>query len=116
MELIPSIDLRGGKCVRLLQGDFARETQYELAPHELLLRYRAMGARWVHVVDLDGPRDGHLANRDTLVALASHSGLPLSGRLFLFLPSSCHLPWPNRLSGSSPVSLIAARRKPANRN
>ncbi len=77
MELIPSIDLRGGKCVRLLQGDFARETQYELAPHELLLRYRAMGARWLHVVDLDGARDGHLANRDTLVALASQSGLLL---------------------------------------
>jgi phosphoribosylformimino-5-aminoimidazole carboxamide ribotide isomerase len=77
MELIPSIDLRGGKCVRLLQGDFARETQYELAPHELLLRYRAMGARWLHVVDLDGARDGHLANRDTLVALASQSGLRL---------------------------------------
>ena len=77
MELIPSIDLRGGKCVRLLQGDFARETQYELAPHELLLRYRAMGARWLHVVDLDGARNGHLANRDTLVALASQSGLLL---------------------------------------
>lgn len=77
MELIPSIDLRGGKCVRLLQGNFARETQYELAPHELLLRYRSMGARWLHVVDLDGARDGHLANRDTLVALASQSGLLL---------------------------------------
>jgi phosphoribosylformimino-5-aminoimidazole carboxamide ribotide isomerase len=77
MELIPSIDLRGGKCVRLLQGDFARETQYAFAPHELLLRYRAMGARWLHVVDLDGARDGQLANRDTLVALASQSGLLL---------------------------------------
>lgn len=77
MELIPSIDLRGGKCVRLLQGDFARETQYAFAPHELLLRYRAMGARWLHVVDLDGARDGHLANRDTLIALASQSGLLL---------------------------------------
>ena len=77
MQLIPSSDLRGGKCVRLLQGDFARETQYALAPHELLLRYRTMGARWLHVVDLDGARAGHLVNRDTLVALASQSGLLL---------------------------------------
>ena len=43
MLLIPSIDLRGGRCVRLLKGDFGAETRYELEPHELLLRYR--GAR-----------------------------------------------------------------------
>lgn len=77
MQLIPSIDLRGGRCVRLLQGDFARETLYELAPHELLLRYRDMGAAWLHIVDLDGARDGRLANRNTLVALASQSQLLL---------------------------------------
>ena len=77
MELIPSIDLRGGKCVRLLQGDFKRETRYQFAPHELLLRYRNMGARWLHVVDLDGARDGRLANRDILLALASQSALLL---------------------------------------
>jgi phosphoribosylformimino-5-aminoimidazole carboxamide ribotide isomerase len=77
MELIPSIDLRGGQCVRLLQGDFRRETRYEFAPHELLLRYRNMGARWLHVVDLDGARDGRLANREILLALASQSGLLL---------------------------------------
>ncbi len=77
MQLIPSIDLRGGHCVRLLQGDFARETQYELAPHELLLRYRVMGAHWLHIVDLDGARDGRLANRNILLALASQSQLLL---------------------------------------
>jgi phosphoribosylformimino-5-aminoimidazole carboxamide ribotide isomerase len=77
MELIPSIDLRGGHCVRLLQGDFSRETRYDFAPHELLLRYREMGARWLHVVDLDGARDGRLANREILVALASQKSLLL---------------------------------------
>jgi hypothetical protein len=41
MLLIPSIDLRGGACVRLLKGDFAAETRYELSAHELLLRYRS---------------------------------------------------------------------------
>ena len=71
MLLIPSIDLRQGRCVRLLKGDFAAETRYELEPHELLGRYRALGATWLHVVDLDGAKDGALANRAIIVALAS---------------------------------------------
>jgi phosphoribosylformimino-5-aminoimidazole carboxamide ribotide isomerase len=61
MRLIPSIDLRGGRCVRLLRGDFAAETQYDYEPHELLTRYRTLGATWLHIVDLDGARDGVLA-------------------------------------------------------
>jgi phosphoribosylformimino-5-aminoimidazole carboxamide ribotide isomerase len=71
MKLIPSIDLRGGLCVRLLKGDFDAETRYPLEPLALLQRYTAMGARWLHVVDLDGARDGRLANRDIIVALAA---------------------------------------------
>ena len=71
MRLIPAIDLRGGRCVRLYQGDFAAETRYEIEPHELLLRYRGLGARWLHVVDLDGARDGAQANRIAIVGLAS---------------------------------------------
>src|SRR6188768_4187050 len=63
MILIPSIDLRAGRCVRLLKGNFDAETRYDLEPHELLLRYRALGATWLHVVDLDGAKDGQLANR-----------------------------------------------------
>jgi phosphoribosylformimino-5-aminoimidazole carboxamide ribotide isomerase len=70
MLLIPAIDLRNGRCVRLFQGDFHAETRYEFEPHELLLRYRALGASWLHVVDLDGARDGMLANRATILALA----------------------------------------------
>jgi phosphoribosylformimino-5-aminoimidazole carboxamide ribotide isomerase len=77
MLLIPSIDLRGGRCVRLLRGDFAAETRYDLAPHELLLRYRALGATWLHVVDLDGAHDGVLANRPVIVALATQAALRL---------------------------------------
>ncbi|MEL7060611.1 MAG: HisA/HisF-related TIM barrel protein [Acidobacteriota bacterium] len=53
MELIPSIDLRGGRVVRLRQGDDARRTVYEREPAELLDTFAAAGARWVHVVDLD---------------------------------------------------------------
>jgi phosphoribosylformimino-5-aminoimidazole carboxamide ribotide isomerase len=57
--------------VRLFQGDFGAETRYEHEPHELLLRYRSLGASWLHVVDLDGAKDGALANRSIIVALAS---------------------------------------------
>ena len=75
MQLIPAIDLRGGHCVRLLRGDFAAETRYERTPLELLQHYRAIGARWLHVVDLDGARDGQLANRPTIVQLAAQTGI-----------------------------------------
>lgn len=74
MILIPSIDLRGGRCVRLLRGDFDAETLYDVDPQQLLQRYRALGARWLHLVDLDGARDGKLANRDLLERLARQSG------------------------------------------
>jgi phosphoribosylformimino-5-aminoimidazole carboxamide ribotide isomerase len=69
MQLIPSIDLRGGRCVRLLKGDFAAETRYDVDPVQLALRYQALGARWLHVVDLDGARDGELANRELILRM-----------------------------------------------
>jgi len=77
MLLIPAIDLRGGCCVRLYQGDFDAETRYEYTPRELLEKYRALGASWVHVVDLDGARDGVLANREVIADLARQSAVRL---------------------------------------
>jgi phosphoribosylformimino-5-aminoimidazole carboxamide ribotide isomerase len=77
MLLIPAIDLRNGRCVRLYQGDFGAETRYEHEPHELLLRYRGLGATWLHVVDLDGAKDGVLANRAVIIALASQRAVKL---------------------------------------
>ena len=77
MLLIPAIDLRNGRCVRLLKGDFAAETRYEYEPHELLQRYRGIGASWLHVVDLDGARDGTLANRSIVVSLASQPAVKI---------------------------------------
>ncbi len=62
MELIPAIDIRDGRCVRLLKGDFGQETRYEADPVALARNYRAHGARWLHVVDLDGAADGRPAN------------------------------------------------------
>lgn len=77
MLLIPSIDLRGGHCVRLLQGDFAAETRYTLSPHELLTRYRQLGASWLHVVDLDAARDGTPNNRNLVGRLATQRAVQL---------------------------------------
>jgi phosphoribosylformimino-5-aminoimidazole carboxamide ribotide isomerase len=77
MLLIPAIDLRGGRCVRLHQGNFDAETRYDVEPRELLDRYRALGAGWVHVVDLDGARAGTQANRATILALAAQNGVKL---------------------------------------
>jgi phosphoribosylformimino-5-aminoimidazole carboxamide ribotide isomerase len=77
MILIPSIDLRHGRCVRLLKGNFDQETRYDLEPHELLQRYRALGASWLHVVDLDGAKEGRLANRSVIIRLASTKALHL---------------------------------------
>jgi phosphoribosylformimino-5-aminoimidazole carboxamide ribotide isomerase len=77
MLLIPSIDLRGGICVRLLRGDFAAETRYEPDAHALLRRYQALGASWLHIVDLDGARDGALGNRALILQLAAQRALHL---------------------------------------
>ena len=77
MLLIPAIDLRGGHCVRLYQGDFAGETRYACSPRELLARYRTLGASWVHVVDLDGAREGVLAHREVILDLAAQRDVRL---------------------------------------
>src|SRR6185436_8694986 len=75
MLLIPAIDLRNGRCVRLFKGDFNAETRYEYDPLDLHERYRGFGATWLHVVDLDGAKDGVLANRPTIVRLAAQRSL-----------------------------------------
>jgi phosphoribosylformimino-5-aminoimidazole carboxamide ribotide isomerase len=82
MLLVPAIDLRGGRCVRLLQGRFDAETVYATDPAEVLDRYLAYGARLIHVVDLDGARDGAQGNRsaiERLVAAAPGVTLQVGG-------------------------------------
>ena len=68
--VIPAIDLRGGRVVRLRQGDYARETAYQYDPIMLAREYAAAGAQWLHVVDLDGARSGQLDNLQTITALS----------------------------------------------
>jgi phosphoribosylformimino-5-aminoimidazole carboxamide ribotide isomerase len=77
MRLIPAIDLRAGHCVRLLHGDFEAETRYPADPHSLLTQYREVGADWLHIVDLDGARDGALGNRAIIVELAARKAISL---------------------------------------
>jgi len=66
------MDLRDGRCVRLYQGNFAWETRYSISPTDLLERYRDLGARWVHVVDLDAARAGARINHALIARLARH--------------------------------------------
>ncbi|HEY3096533.1 MAG TPA: 1-(5-phosphoribosyl)-5-[(5-phosphoribosylamino)methylideneamino]imidazole-4-carboxamide isomerase [Acidimicrobiia bacterium] len=61
-DLYPSIDLRGGQCVRLRQGDFEAETVYDADPLQVARDFAAAGTRWIHVVDLDAARTGDPAN------------------------------------------------------
>lgn len=75
MQLIPAIDLRDGRCVRLLKGDFARETRYADDPVELAGRYRDLGAEWLHIVDLDGAKSGQPVNLKLIERMARRSGL-----------------------------------------
>lgn len=70
-DVLPAIDLRGGRVVRLRQGDFDRETAYSADPVEVATRFADAGARWLHVVDLDGARSGVPAHGQVIEAIVS---------------------------------------------
>ena len=76
MQIWPAIDLRGGQCVRLQQGDYARETVFESDPARVARRWRDAGAQCLHLVDLDGARDGHLVNRAPIQAIVEAVDIP----------------------------------------
>lgn len=75
MDIFPAIDLRGGQAVRLYQGDYDQTTVYSPDPCAVARDFKAQGAAHLHVVDLDGARDGTLANFDTVAALVRQGGL-----------------------------------------
>jgi phosphoribosylformimino-5-aminoimidazole carboxamide ribotide isomerase len=77
MLLLPAIDLRAGRCVRLLHGDYAAETEYPVTAEALYDRYAALGARWLHVVDLDGARVGQQAQGNLIGDLAGRGPMRL---------------------------------------
>ena len=77
MTIVPSIDLRGGKVVRLQQGDYARQLDYPIEPLDAAARFAAAGAKWLHVVDLDGAREGRCVQTELIGTLAGQSSLNL---------------------------------------
>ena len=77
MIIFPAIDLRGGKCVRLIQGDFDKETVYSDDPQATALKWQSMGAKFLHVVDLDGARKGSPQNLDAIKNILDAVEIPI---------------------------------------
>jgi len=77
LELYPAIDLRDGRCVRLYQGDYGRETVYGEDPVAQALAFEAEGAAWINVVDLDAARTGEPLNRPVVAAIAAAVSVPV---------------------------------------
>lgn len=74
MLILPAIDLLQGACVRLVQGRYDRIINYQRDPLEVAAEFRSRGAEWLHVIDLDGARDGRLANLDSLRSVTRATG------------------------------------------
>ncbi len=79
MDVIPAIDLRAGQVVRLLQGQYDRQITYGNDPAEQARRFHADGARWLHVVDLDGAKAGQPVNTESIAAIVNVAPLPAGG-------------------------------------
>jgi phosphoribosylformimino-5-aminoimidazole carboxamide ribotide isomerase len=77
MDVYPAIDLLDGRCVRLVQGDYQRQLQFEADPVEVARSYEDAGAPWVHVVDLDAARTGEPRNRKVVAAIAEAVAVPV---------------------------------------
>lgn len=75
MRIIPAIDIIDGACVRLTQGDYSRRTLYDREPVEVARELEAHGIRYLHLVDLDGAREGKIRNHGVLEAITSQTGL-----------------------------------------
>lgn len=77
MILFPAIDIRGGKCVRLIQGDYDRETVYHDSPAEMAKEWERQGAAYIHVVDLDGAKTGNTLNSEAIGQLVKAVKIPV---------------------------------------
>jgi phosphoribosylformimino-5-aminoimidazole carboxamide ribotide isomerase len=75
MEIIPAIDIRGGKCVRLYQGDYNQQTVFDQDPVTAALTWYSQGAQWLHIVDLDGAVAGEPKNMEVVEEIIKESGL-----------------------------------------
>ncbi|WP_269623504.1 1-(5-phosphoribosyl)-5-[(5-phosphoribosylamino)methylideneamino]imidazole-4-carboxamide isomerase [Prochlorococcus marinus] len=77
MEIIPAIDLLGGKCVRLFQGDYSKVTEFESDPVQQALIWQRMGASRLHLVDLDGAKTGKPVNNETIKSIRKSLSIPM---------------------------------------
>ncbi|MEK8132558.1 1-(5-phosphoribosyl)-5-[(5-phosphoribosylamino)methylideneamino]imidazole-4-carboxamide isomerase [Paenibacillus filicis] len=75
--IYPAIDIRGGKCVRLIQGDYKQETVYNENPLEVAKAWEAQGGKWIHLVDLDGAKAGKPVNDKLIGDIAQAVGVPV---------------------------------------
>jgi len=75
MEIIPAVDIRGGRCVRLYQGDYSQETVFDEDPVTAALTWYSQGARWLHIVDLDGAIAGEPQNMEVVGAITKETGV-----------------------------------------
>jgi phosphoribosylformimino-5-aminoimidazole carboxamide ribotide isomerase len=75
MVIVPSIDLRDGKVVRLKQGDYLKQVNYFLEPNQAAAAFSAAGAEWLHIVDLDGAKEGRPVQTDLISRIVAESGL-----------------------------------------
>lgn len=74
MNIYPAIDIIGGEAVRLLKGDYQNKTVYG-DPFEIAMKFKALGAKYIHIVDLDGAKSGDTPNIDVITKIAKESGL-----------------------------------------
>jgi len=77
MEIIPAVDIKGGKCVRLYQGDYQKETVFSENPVDVAMGWKAQGARRLHVIDLDGAAGGEPLNIRVIESIVKQTKLPV---------------------------------------
>ncbi|MBT2214789.1 1-(5-phosphoribosyl)-5-[(5-phosphoribosylamino)methylideneamino]imidazole-4-carboxamide isomerase [Virgibacillus dakarensis] len=77
MILFPAIDIRNGKCVRLVQGDYSKENVYSDSPVDIAIQWEKQGAEYLHIVDLDGAKTGDSPNKEMIQTIAENSPIPV---------------------------------------
>jgi len=77
MQIIPAIDIKNGKCVRLFQGDYDKETIYSSNPIEIALKWKNQGAKMIHIVDLDGAKSGKPENIQIIQEIIKETKIPI---------------------------------------
>lgn len=77
MRIYPAVDIKDGKCVRLFKGDYGKVTVYNDSPLEVAKEFEKCGANFIHLVDLDGARDGESINKNIIFEIANTLGIPV---------------------------------------